>query len=179
MARNMNPNPNGPNILITGTPGTGKSTLGKELAERASLNYINVGELAQLNNYFDGYDEERQCPILNDDQVVDEMEDTMQQGGNVVDYHGSDLFPERWFDLVIVLRCDNKNLYDRLENRGYSGKKLSDNIECEIMQTLLEEARESYAEEVVVELPSNTPDDLESNLDRIQLWMENWAKQGS
>lgn len=63
--------------------------------------------------------------------------------------------------------------------RGYSGKKLSDNIECEIMQTLLEEARESYAEEVVVELPSNTPDDLESNLDRIQLWMENWAKQGS
>lgn len=53
----------------SGTPGTGKSTLGKELAERASLNYINVGELAQLNNYFDGYDEERQCPILNDDQV--------------------------------------------------------------------------------------------------------------
>ena len=50
-------------------------------------------------------------------QVLDEMEDTMQQGGNIVDYHGCDFFPERWFDIVFVLRCDNKTLYDRLEAR--------------------------------------------------------------
>ena len=28
--------------------------------------------------------------------------------------------------------------------RGYSGKKLDDNIECEIMQVILDEAKESY-----------------------------------
>lgn len=31
----------------TGTPGVGKTTLGKELAQRTGLIYINVGDLAQ------------------------------------------------------------------------------------------------------------------------------------
>ena len=45
----------------------------------------------------------------------------MSEGGNVVDYHGSEFFPERWFDIVFVLRTDNTLLYQRLEERyGHS-----------------------------------------------------------
>lgn len=44
----------------------------------------------------------------------------MSRGGNVVDYHGCDFFPERWFDLVIVLQTDNTVLYERLEKRHAS-----------------------------------------------------------
>ena len=50
-------------------------------------------------------------------QVVSDMDDYMTEGGNVVDYHGSDMFPERWFDAVFVLRTDNTILYDRLVKR--------------------------------------------------------------
>ena len=50
-------------------------------------------------------------------QVVDEIEDQMSEGGNVVDYHGCDFFPERWFDIVFVLRTNNTTLYERLEQR--------------------------------------------------------------
>lgn len=32
---------------FTGTPGVGKTTLGKELASRSGLKYVNVGDLAQ------------------------------------------------------------------------------------------------------------------------------------
>lgn len=53
-------------------------------------------------------------------QVVDELEDKMAEGGVIVDYHGCDLFPERWFDIVFVLRTDNTQLYTRLENRSFS-----------------------------------------------------------
>ena len=44
------------------------------------------------------------------------------------------------------------------------------------MQVLLEEAREAYDEEIVVELESNEPEDIESNVDRIGIWIENWRR---
>lgn len=34
-------------ILFAGTPGVGKTTLGKELAQRTELTYVNIGDLAQ------------------------------------------------------------------------------------------------------------------------------------
>ncbi|KAK3514704.1 hypothetical protein QTP70_027943 [Hemibagrus guttatus] len=137
-----------PNILLTGTPGVGKTTLGKELAQRNGLTYINVGDLAKEGQLFDGFDEEYQCPILDEDRVVDELEDQMMDGGMIVDYHGCDFFPERWFHIVFVLRTDNTHLYNRLESRGYTGKKLQDNVQCEIFQTIYEEAMEAYKEEI-------------------------------
>ncbi|KAF4013363.1 hypothetical protein G4228_005015 [Cervus hanglu yarkandensis] len=36
-----------PNILLTGTPGAGKTTLGEGLASRSGLKYINVCDLAR------------------------------------------------------------------------------------------------------------------------------------
>lgn len=58
--------------------------------------------------------------------------------------------------------------------RGYTGKKLEENVQCEIFQTILEEARNSYKAEIVHELPSNTPEDLEENLEKILAWIESW-----
>lgn len=63
--------------------------------------------------------------------------------------------------------------------RGYTGKKLTDNVECEIFQTLLEEAKSSYAEEIVHELTSDTTEDRESNLNRIESWIEQWTKDNA
>ncbi|XP_003976108.2 adenylate kinase isoenzyme 6 isoform X2 [Takifugu rubripes] len=165
-----------PNILLTGTPGVGKTTLGKELAERTGLTYVNVGDLSQEGQLYDGYDEEYECPILDEDRVVDELEDKMEEGGVIVDYHGCDLFPQRWFNIVFVLRTDNTQLYTRLESRGYTGKKLQDNVQCEIFQTIYEEAMEAYSEEIVHQLLSNTPEDLEHNLAQIVQWTQQWMK---
>lgn len=170
----MESHPHGPNILITGTPGTGKSTLGRELADRTGLTYVNVGDVAKENDFFDGWDEKYDCAVLDEDSLIDELESQLAQGGNVVDYHGCEFFPERWFDIVFVLRTDNTILYNRLENRGYSSKKIEENVQCEIFQTILDEAKESYKNEIVHELQSNTPDEMEDNLDKICLWIQTW-----
>ena len=61
-----------------------------------------------------GRDAEFDSWILDEDKLCDELEDTMAAGGNVVDFHSCDFFPERWFDLVLVLRTDNTVLFDRL-----------------------------------------------------------------
>ncbi|NXJ16623.1 KAD6 kinase, partial [Odontophorus gujanensis] len=166
-------------FCLLGTPGVGKSTLGKELASRTGLTYVSVGDLAKEEQLYDGFDEEYECPILDEDRVIDELEDKMHEGGVIIDYHGCDFFPEHWFHIVFVLRTDNSFLYDRLESRGYKGKKLQDNIQCEIFQTLYEEAMMSYRKEIVHQLPSNTPEDLERNLDQIVQWVEQWKKDNN
>ncbi|KAK2377521.1 adenylate kinase isoenzyme protein [Trifolium repens] len=163
-----------PNILVTGTPGTGKTTMSTALAEATQLNHINIGDLVRDKNLHDGWDDELDSYILNEDLVCDELEDVMEEGGNIVDYHGCDFFPERWFDCVVVLQTDNSILYDRLISRGYRDSKLSNNVECEIFQVLLEEAKESYAEDKVVALKSNNIEDINRNIATLTDWIRNW-----
>ena len=52
-------------------------------------------------------------------------------------------------------------------------------MDSEIMQVLLDEARESYKEEIVVELKSESTEDVEGNLERIEAWVENWKKDNA
>lgn len=42
------------------------------------------------------------------------------------------------------------------------------------MDVVLEEAREAYAEEIVVPLQSESTEDLQSNVARIVKWVEDW-----
>ncbi|KAM7540221.1 hypothetical protein Aperf_G00000037961 [Anoplocephala perfoliata] len=166
-----------PNILITGIPGCGKTTLGTELSRVSGLNFISVNDIAKERDLYDGYDEENECHVLDEDRVVDEIEPMMQEGGQILEYHSCDFFPERWFDVVFVLRTDNEVLYPRLQSRGYKEKKISDLIHCEIVQVALDEARESYEPEIVHELKSNTMEDLIKNVSRIVDWVELWKKE--
>lgn len=59
-------------------------------------------------------------------------------------------------------------------NRGYSGSKLSNNVECEIFQTLLEEAKESYPEDIVRPLKSDSIEDISANLASLTDWVRRW-----
>lgn len=127
-----------PVIVITGTPGTGKSTTSQLLAQQSPvpLRHINVGDLVKEKGLHNGYDEEWQSYNVDDDkvrvvfktlnshngddllfQVLDELETLVADGGVILDWHTCDIYPERWADLVVVLRCDHTLLWDRLEKR--------------------------------------------------------------
>lgn len=62
-------------------------------------------------------------------------------------------------------------------DRGYKESKLSNNVECEIFQVLLEEAKESYAEDKVVALKSDTIEDISRNVATLTDWIRNWSIQ--
>lgn len=61
-------------------------------------------------------------------------------------------------------------------NRDYPEAKLQENLDSEIMEVLLQEARESYDEEIVVELTSNSTEEMDSNVERIEEWLAQWKK---
>jgi len=143
------------------------------------MKHLNVGEIIQRNKCYEGRDEELDTNILDEDKLLDILEPLMEEAaqegvGVVADFHVCEMFPERWFDLVLVLRSGTEVLYDRLTQRGYAEKKRSENMTCEIMQLILDEANESYAPAIVHEVQSNTVQDMESNVQRIQDWTKQW-----
>ncbi|KAJ8118259.1 hypothetical protein OPT61_g706 [Boeremia exigua] len=167
-----------PNIIVTGTPGVGKTTHAEQLARATGLKHVSVNQIVKDEGFHEGKDEETGSWIVDEDKLLDYLEERniSEEGGSILDWHACDLFPERWIDLVVVLRCDSTVLYDRLTARGYKDKKLEENMDSEIMQVLLDEAREAYKEEIVVELRSDSADDVDGNLERIEQWIENWKK---
>ena len=59
-----------PNILVTGTPGTGKSATAALLLERApAMTHVEVGALVREKQLHEGWDEELECHILDEDAV--------------------------------------------------------------------------------------------------------------
>jgi adenylate kinase len=58
-----------PNILITGTPGTGKTTHAELIASELNLKHLNIGDLVREHELHDGYDEEFDAFNMNDDKV--------------------------------------------------------------------------------------------------------------
>jgi adenylate kinase len=163
-----------PNILITGTPGTGKTTTSQLTAERIGLRHINVGDIVKAKACHEGKDEDFDSYILDEEKLVDELEEVVSLGGCIIDFHSPEIFPEDWFDLILVLRTNTEQLYDRLVMRGYNDRKRDENMECEIMQVVLDAVQENFEGNVIVELQSNTVDDMESNISRIEQWYADW-----
>ena len=76
----------------------------------------------------------------------------------------------------MVLRVDSSTLYDRLRARNYPEAKLQENLDAEIMEVLIQEARDAYDDKIVVELRSDTTTEMDENLGRIERWLEQWKK---
>ncbi|KAL8795710.1 MAG: hypothetical protein Q9182_007495 [Xanthomendoza sp. 2 TL-2023] len=169
-----------PNIIITGTPGVGKTSLCELLTASTELQHIAINRIAKERDCHDGWDKSLKSWIVDEDKVLDAIEDEIKEGGFLVDWHACDLFPESWIDLVIVLRSNSSNLYDRLRARNYSDQKLQENMDAEIMGVLLDEARNAFNPGMIIELQSNHSDDMESNALRIRTWIGQWKQeQGS
>jgi adenylate kinase len=51
------------------------------------------------------------------EKVLDSIEEEVARGGNLIDFHTCEIFPESWIDLVVVLQTDHTVLWNRLEAR--------------------------------------------------------------
>lgn len=135
-------------IVVTGAPGTGKTTVAKRIAKQKGYLYIDVNKLIENFKLSEGYDKKRKCLIVNVRKLnevlinITGVSKAQKIKGLVIDSHLSHYLPKKYVDLCIVTTTDLKTMYRRLKKRGYSKQKIDENMEVEIMKIILEEARE-------------------------------------
>jgi len=131
-------------ICVSGCVGTGKTSLSKKLIKELKYNLIDVTKLIKEKKLSGGYDKENQCEIIDIKKLNKVLIEIINKGKSniIIDSHLSHYLPKKYVDLCIVTTCDISALRERLKKRNYSVQKIKDNIEAEIFDTIVIEAKE-------------------------------------
>lgn len=133
-------------IIITGSVGAGKTTLAKQYAKKG-YQHINLADFIKKHRFYERYDKKTQSYVVDEEKLARKLESIIKEAKKkkqnlVIDGHLSHYISPKYVDLCIVVTCNLKTLYKRLKKRGYSKKKIEDNLECEIMEVCYAEAIE-------------------------------------
>lgn len=118
-------------IVLTGTPGTGKTSVAEEL----DYETIHLTEFLDEKDIGTKKDGERE---VDTEEVVEALEEAIDVEKDVlVEGHLTHHLPA---DYCIVLRCRPDELRERLSERDYSDEKIEENVEAEVLDIILSEA---------------------------------------
>ena len=142
-------------IIVTGTPCTGKTSVSKKLAAKLDASHVDLAELVKREKLYCGIDKERNSIIADLDKVSQRIKEVIQEakGDVIIDGHYAvHVVNPETVDFVFVLRKDPRRLKVLMERRGYSGKKLWENLEAEILDVCLLEAIDVCGKDKVCEI---------------------------
>jgi len=143
-------------ILVTGTPCVGKTSVARLLTSRLDAFYVNLTELALHENLVSGKDEERGSIIVDENRTrrkIREIVEDCDKSEIIVDGHYAvSVVPKELTTHVFVLRRDPVELRKLMEQRGFSERKLWENLASEILDVCLCEALNVYENGKVCEL---------------------------
>lgn len=138
-------------LIITGTPGTGKSTLGKALAKKFKCRLVS--EIAFVKRHGLGKLDKASGELVVDTKKLEHALNLLLEKQKNVVVEGHLLCETRLkADLVIVLRQDPAALEKILAKRGYNDVKVLDNVFAERNGYCLMQAKKHYLHKKIVEV---------------------------
>lgn len=132
-------------VALTGTPGTGKSTVAAAIGEQLGIEVIHLNDRIKEYGLHTGEDEERGSLVAD----IDAIEAHLGDWAGLLDSHLSHQFEA---EAVVVLRCAPEELEARLADRGEPPAKVAENAESEALDIVLSEAVRRHGEEHVYEI---------------------------
>ena len=164
-------------IIVTGTPGTGKTTLARKLGKKLNFSYLDANKTIKKYKLVAGYDKKRKANIVDIKKLnralikeINNFKGTIKKNtikrislakfnkikltnnmknnnyikkGIIIDSHLSHYLPKKYVDLCIVTKCDLKVLEKRLKEKKYDKNKIRENLDAEIFDICLNEAKEN------------------------------------
>lgn len=153
------------NILITGTPGCGKTRLCTALKEHfENLKILNLSLYIKENKLYSSYDKEYDSYVISSKKVKSILKKLLiMSADHIIETHIVDAIPSKMIDLVIHLKVPTTEiLYDRLAERDYPPDKIRENVECEIMQIIEMEIYEKFKKNVIISMNNENFVDFET-----------------
>lgn len=140
-------------IIITGTPGTGKTTIAKLLSKRLVGIYVSVGNITR-NGYFLGVDIKRSSLIADLAKLRQFLEEMMLKTRKliIIDSILPDIVSPENVLLVVVLTTAIEELYKRLNKKGFTASKIKENIDAELCKICAQDTIDVYGLERVFEI---------------------------
>jgi adenylate kinase len=153
-----------PVILVTGVPGTGKTTVSSLLAETLRGDHVELTSLVRDGGMSLSWDQSRATSIADIKALRHTLANIIASSTKpvVVDGHYSpDVVPRDAAALVVVLRRAPWVLRTQLQQRGYSSRKIRENVEAELIGTCLVDALESqdHAKICEIDTTGQTPEE--------------------
>lgn len=130
-------------LFISGTPGTGKTSVSEAIAKKINARVISLNSIAHSEGLTSDYDEERDTWVINEKEIIKKAFALIKKAENegievlILESHFVDIIPKRIADYIIVLRCEPEILTQRLSKRGYNYKKVVENVQSEILGNCL------------------------------------------
>ncbi|WP_049984912.1 adenylate kinase family protein [Halobellus rufus] len=155
-------------IALTGTPGTGKTTVSELVEAELGLEVVHLNDAIREAELFTDRDVERDSFVADLDAVESWLADRVETDGDashdvLVESHLSHLLD---VERVIVLRCHPDALKPRLRERGESEASVAENAESEALDVILAEAVERHGADSVWEIDTTdrSPEDVASDV---------------
>jgi adenylate kinase len=122
-------------IAITGTPGTGKTSVCKALRHE----FIDLNSVIEEKGFYTGIDNKRACFIADLDKLKKYVKNKEKEkkGVLLIESHLAHFLNP---DVAIELRANPFLLAERLKQRGFSAQKIKENVEAEMLDIILAEA---------------------------------------
>jgi len=133
-------------LVITGVPGSGKTTIAKILSKKLKAKYLSITKFILQNRIFEEQNREKVVEVKKLQKYLDrEIKKIKNEKFLILEGHlASELSFPNYKTKVIVFRRNLNQLKKEMEKRGYSKRKISDNLILEAMDYFGEHSRTNF-----------------------------------
>ncbi len=136
-------------IGLTGSPATGKKTIGKLLGKQLGLEFLSINDYAISRDFGEWKSKE----FLVD---VKKLRGKIDTNGRIIVGHLLPyVIPNHDLNSIFVLRCSPAILRKRYLLRGYNEEKISENVEAEALGVIAEKCIQRYDLDKVAEFDTS------------------------
>ncbi|HIQ29646.1 MAG TPA: AAA family ATPase [Candidatus Caldiarchaeum subterraneum] len=142
-------------VIIAGTPGVGKTTVGRRVAKALDAEFIDVPELVRRGRLYEYYDRSLRTYVVDEKRLEEGVNEAITALGRGCVVVASHIIPKikPIHDVrVVVIRLNPLSLIKRLERRGYPRRKIIANTEAEFIGVVYSEAVRLYGVDRVIQL---------------------------